>query len=94
MCSLVAGVGYECVVNWILGVLGKRTKYQQTEVAQLVLSVTATSSNMEGGGVVKLPREVSLDDDTLLDKVKRSDPEEHRLNCLNPLQQATLLGWW
>lgn len=92
-----------------VGALGKRTRYQQTDVAQLVLKVSSTSPLAEqeggaspahslgqaghGGGVAReFPREISLDDDTLLDKVNLTHPQAQE--CLNPLQQASLLAWW
>lgn len=92
------------------GALGKRTRFQQSEIAQLMLEVStgdshtpdggATSREVdshtpEGGATSLLPREVSLDDDTLLNEVEytRSRDTLH-LATLSPLQQATLLGWW
>ena len=81
---------------WDTGALGRRTRYQQTDVAQLLLTVQSHSygehrSPVEGV-VTQLPREVAVDDDTLLDKIQFSVPQSSR--CLSAIQQAVLLGLW
>ena len=76
-----------------VGVLGKRTRFQQTDVAQLVLQVsTSPSSPLPGKGGAVLPKEVSMGDETVLDKVDFKDAQP--AVCLSPLQQAVLLGSW
>lgn len=97
-----------CISTELTGVLGKRTRFQQTDVAQLMLKVSTSSTHSpestphspesthspdpqrEGGR--EFPREVSLDDDTVLDKIHFTQPQN--LECLSSLQQAALLGWW
>lgn len=81
----------------VLGVLGKRTRFQQTEIAQLVLQVTTAkpSPQLAGRGGAEetdLPREVSMDDETILDKVSLTDAVP--VVSLSSLQQAALLGSW
>lgn len=46
----------------------------------------------EVGVVADLPREVSLDDETVLDQVNFTEPRS--VEPLSPLQQATLLAQW
>ncbi len=80
-----------------LGVLGKRTRFQQTDVAQLVLQVSSSLSPQpaegeRGGAGTPLPKEVSMDDETLLNKVDFKDAQPSV--CLSALQQAALLGSW
>ena len=89
----MAGVSTE-----LTGVLGRRTRFQQTDVAQLVLKVSSSPTSSpaaegEGGGAGpgEFPREVCLDDDTVLDKISFTQPPS--VYTLTPLQQAVLLGW-
>ena len=82
----------------IAGVLGRRTKYQQTDVAQLVLKVsTSHTHNSKEGEVDRkedvaahVPKEVAVNDDTILDKI--SFKVTRPLDSLSGLQQATLLA--
>lgn len=77
----------------LTGALGRRTKYQQTDVAQLQLSVSTDHSHSpEVGVAADLPREISIDDDTLLDKV--SFVVSQSQETLSAVQQAVLLGLW
>lgn len=77
----------------LAGALGKRTKYQQTDLAQLQLSVsTGQYHSPEVGVATDLPREVAVDDDTLLDKVSFVVPQS--VETLSAVQQAVLLGLW
>lgn len=80
----------------VIGALGKRTRFQETNIAQLVLKVTSeaddTHHKHEVETVADLPKEIGLDDDTLLDKVVFADAQSKQY--LQPLQQAVLLAWW
>lgn len=83
----------------LTGVLGKRTRFQQADVAQLTLKVSTDSTHSSThcpdstpNLVGMFPREVSLDDDTVLDKIDFTQPQA--VQHLSALQQATLLGWW
>ena len=91
----------------LVGALGKRTRFQQTDVAQLTLKVStsipdsahspdsthkACSADPKEERGVECPREISLDDDTILDRISFAQPQS--LQCLSSLQQAALLGWW
>lgn len=82
----------------LIGILGKRTRFQQTDVAQLMLKVSISSTHglaepqPQREGRREFPQEISLDDDTVLDKIDFTQPQT--LECLSSLQQAALLGWW
>ena len=88
------------------GSLGKRTKFQQKEIAQLLLRVTIkedsqvtphspsleTPSAHSTTVTASLSQDLMLGDDTLLDKIAFTDqPEQSRLSAP---QQAAVLGEW
>ncbi|KAF7432635.1 hypothetical protein PC9H_004577 [Pleurotus ostreatus] len=91
------GLQYE-----LTGALGKRTKFQQNDLSQLVLlaesqlSVASTSetSATEISGPSSLPETLALNDDTLLEQTQftTSDPnaEKGRLGHLDPSSQPPL----
>ena len=73
--------------------MGKRTKYQEKETAQLVVAVEATNIEVEGGKeATAKPAEFELNDDLLLESIQFTDVKETR--SLTPLDQATLLAFW
>ena len=79
----------------LCGVYGKRTKYQTKDLAQLFLKVNDTHPNTEHLGIdnnfdqwprfnqktnrTAMPKDLVLNDDTLLDKIKISNPEDEEL---------------
>ncbi|KAI8505525.1 Tetratricopeptide repeat domain 27 [Branchiostoma belcheri] len=77
------------------GAMGKRTRFQQGEKAQLVLQV-----HREGGcqleqpdkGVALTPKDVALDDDTLLNQMKLTDPDQLEVIDISSVEQALVLG--
>ncbi|XP_064398151.1 tetratricopeptide repeat protein 27-like isoform X2 [Halichondria panicea] len=87
------------------GSLGKRTKFQQKDIAQLILQVTIsdnktiptapptntqTTSSHSTPSQASLPQDVALGDDTLLDNIEFVDqPSQPQLSHL---QQAVVLG--
>lgn len=81
----------------LLGSLGKRTKFQEKDVAQLLLRVSSTSES-EPSKTSKvtethlLPQDLLLRDDTLLDHIKFTD--QPAVPVITSLQQAAILGEW
>ncbi|KAJ8359599.1 hypothetical protein SKAU_G00161240 [Synaphobranchus kaupii] len=84
----------------VTGALGKRTRYQDSFLAQLILdvrrkegvplleaSVTPAPSPRES-----LPKDHDLGDDTVLDSMNLAQPEEHQLPDLSAEEQAVILG--
>ncbi|KAI0220908.1 hypothetical protein L0F63_004618, partial [Massospora cicadina] len=88
-------------LRWKLtGALGKRTKFQQNDITQLVL--WAKSRPDEGcAPAVTVPDTLCLNDDTLLEKVSFSDAQSadvgeedvRNQTALKPLDQSILLGY-
>lgn len=90
----------------MMGVLGKRTKFQQYDVAQLLLKVNDarevpndfqqwTHFNKEAT-MGSMPKDLSLNDDTLLDKIKISNPEDEQIlesgKSLSQIEHTVLYG--
>ncbi|XP_046848936.1 tetratricopeptide repeat protein 27-like isoform X2 [Xenia sp. Carnegie-2017] len=79
----------------LAGALGKRTKFQQFDYVQLL-----AKANLENGcgkedetfEVENLPKNVSLEDDTLLNEPNFTNPNNHRQEDLNPLHLALILA--
>ena len=85
----------------LTGVMGKRTRFQQKDIAQLILKVSTNNSetpptsdpaHSPAADAQRFPREVALEDDTILDKINLTEPQN--VGHLSLLQQAALLGWW
>ncbi|KAG5266794.1 hypothetical protein AALO_G00236280 [Alosa alosa] len=84
------------------GALGKRTRYQQDFLAQLVLDVRrkgkASVPEDENEATPSptplslLPKDHALTDDTVLNKINLAEPEEHELPNLSAEEQAVILG--
>ena len=83
-------------VDWT-GALGKRTRFQQTPVAQLTVRVRSCKLNSEDAEqnsipVADLPPDVKLDDDTRLNRIAFVDEDDNVLPDLPPLHQALLIS--
>lgn len=83
------------------GALGKRTRFQQNFLAQLVLEVkkspdqTAHSDSDASPtptDQARLPKDLNLGDDTVLDKINLADPDQYELPDLSAEEQAVVLG--
>ncbi|XP_022620855.1 tetratricopeptide repeat protein 27 [Seriola dumerili] len=83
------------------GALGKRTRFQQKYLAQLILEV---SRNQDQAGQrddeatptptprAYLPKDYSLGDDTVLDQINLAEPDQYELPDLSAEEQAVILG--
>lgn len=82
------GLRYE-----LTGALGRRTKFQQTDLTQLVL-LAESGEEMVGGPAERLPETLALNDDTLLEQTEftSSHPSapDSRLGHLDPASQPAL----
>ncbi|ESO87695.1 hypothetical protein LOTGIDRAFT_234941 [Lottia gigantea] len=78
----------------ISGALGKRTRYQEDDKAQLVLQVKRSNVQDEQTLIkdIPLPKNISLDDDTVLNKIAFTDEMEKHSVQLSPLDQAVVLA--
>ncbi|CAK8678322.1 unnamed protein product [Clavelina lepadiformis] len=78
------------------GALGKRTKFQQKAVAQLRLLVkrksqTKMKSTISAKDVLQLPKNLALNDEVLLEKIKLMNEEEEDNTVLTPEENAVIL---
>ncbi|XP_046379990.2 tetratricopeptide repeat protein 27-like [Haliotis rufescens] len=82
----------------LTGALGKRTKFQQEAKAQLMLKVSRPDTECSTGTFesktdeVIIPKNVPLDDDTVLDGVQLAEGEREFCVRLSQLDQAVVLG--
>lgn len=82
------------------GALGKRTRFQEKSVAQLILEVKREERPDWADGetspaptpVDLLPKDCALNDDTRLERINLEDPDQFQLPDLSPEEQATVLG--
>ncbi|KAJ9067553.1 hypothetical protein DSO57_1038035 [Entomophthora muscae] len=86
-------------LQWELtGALGKRTKFQQNDITQLVL-LAKSRPDEELASEVVIPDTLSLNDDTLLEKISftegqtsDTDKDVHNQTALKPIDQSILLA--
>ncbi|KXN70466.1 TPR-like protein [Conidiobolus coronatus NRRL 28638] len=74
----------------LTGALGKRTKYQQRDISQLVLWAKSRNSN-EQTEKPKLPETLALNDDTIMESIKfaeNPEDEEFQKEISNPSSLA------
>uniref|UniRef100_A0A3P8S138 Tetratricopeptide repeat protein 27 n=1 Tax=Amphiprion percula TaxID=161767 RepID=A0A3P8S138_AMPPE len=83
------------------GALGKRTRYQQKYLAQLILEVKRKQDqpdqmNNEASPTPtpqdSLPKDYNLGDDTVLDEINLAEPDQYELPDLSAEEQAVILG--
>ncbi|XP_028459462.1 tetratricopeptide repeat protein 27 isoform X2 [Perca flavescens] len=83
------------------GALGKRTHFQQKYLAQLILEVkrkqtqpgqTDDEASPTPTPPASLPKDYSLGDDTVLDKINLAEPDQYELPDLSAEEQAVILG--
>uniref|UniRef100_A0A671V8J2 Tetratricopeptide repeat protein 27 n=1 Tax=Sparus aurata TaxID=8175 RepID=A0A671V8J2_SPAAU len=85
----------------VTGALGKRTRFQHKYLAQLILEVkkrqdqpgqTDDLASPTPTPLASLPKDCSLGDDTVLDKINLAEPDQHELPDLSAEEQAVILG--
>ncbi|XP_066281764.1 tetratricopeptide repeat protein 27-like [Branchiostoma lanceolatum] len=79
----------------LTGAMGKRTRFQQEDKAQLVLQVHREGDvqlEQPEKEVSPTPKDVALDDDTLLNQMKLTDPGQVEAVDLSSVEQALVLG--
>lgn len=80
----------------LIGALGKRTRYQEKEVAQLTIKVTLDKNevdNTESSSktLQYLPKDVKLDDDVRLNQISFSDSNVTEVPDMSEIEQAALI---
>uniref|UniRef100_A0A8C1W970 Tetratricopeptide repeat protein 27 n=1 Tax=Cyprinus carpio TaxID=7962 RepID=A0A8C1W970_CYPCA len=85
----------------MIGALGKRTRFQENFLAQLILDVKRKDNspvpNSESLSLIATPQELlpkdhQLSDDTVLNQINLAEPSEHELPDLNAEEQALILA--
>ncbi|KAJ3215943.1 hypothetical protein HDU67_010174 [Dinochytrium kinnereticum] len=85
-------------LKWnMTGALGRRTKFQEFDVAQLVVKAESASIDDKKGDEASAPKTLALNDDTLLESIQFTTPKDIddptvRGN-LNPQDQCILLSF-
>ncbi|XP_033610346.1 tetratricopeptide repeat protein 27 [Cryptotermes secundus] len=80
----------------LTGALGKKTRFQTKEVAQLTVRVSVAENNRTS--VIPtvqpehFPKDVRLENEVRLDKIKFSDEADGEFPNLQPLEQAVVFG--
>ncbi|XP_043118753.1 tetratricopeptide repeat protein 27 [Puntigrus tetrazona] len=85
----------------VTGALGKRTRFQENFLAQLILDVKRKDSSplpdSESPSLTATPKELlpkdhQLSDDTVLNQINLADPSEHELPDLSAEEQTLILA--
>lgn len=77
----------------LTGAMGKRTRFQTEDKAQLLLEVTREGGLKEENHIkTRLPKILNLDDDTVLDKINLTEPDTEFAVDMSPVEQAVVLA--
>nr|XP_019953123.1 PREDICTED: tetratricopeptide repeat protein 27 [Paralichthys olivaceus] len=82
----------------LTGALGKRTRFQQSYLAQLILEVNTKPGQIDGEASPAptsqdyLPKDTLLGDDTVLDQINLEEPDQYQVPDLSAEEQAVILG--
>ncbi|KAF2884216.1 hypothetical protein ILUMI_21951 [Ignelater luminosus] len=82
----ILGISYE-----LQGKLGKRTKFQEKDLAQLMLHVTLNDDNAPTALKQEVPKNVTLEDDVRLDTIKYKEDSNAEM-IIPELEQQALLA--
>ncbi|KAF7661306.1 hypothetical protein LDENG_00265090 [Lucifuga dentata] len=80
------------------GALGKRTRFQQNYLPQLLLEVKQKKDQPDDDSsptptpLANLPKDCELGDDTVLDQINFAEPNRYELPDLSAEEQAVILG--
>lgn len=77
----------------LTGAMGKRTRFQTDDKAQLLLKVTREGGPKEENYIkTRIPKILNLDDDTVLDKISLTEPDTEFAVDMSPVEQAVVLA--
>ena len=81
----------------LTGAMGKRTRFQQTAKAQLILQVKRIEECVdtyqgEEGNPEEMPKNLPLDDDTVLNRIELSNPDDIVNVSTSPVEQAVIIS--
>lgn len=89
-------VKYSGIQTSLIGALGKRTKFQKEDLAQLMLKVDVDEKKLldstDKSNHSHFPVDVSLDDEIRLNKIEYTEKPDGEFPALGTLQQAVILG--
>ncbi|XP_047100014.1 tetratricopeptide repeat protein 27 [Schistocerca piceifrons] len=100
---LLAALGRAGLTLELVGAMGKRTRYQEKELAQLTLKVELEATEQPSGDGIsglsseeladRLPKDLQLDDDVRLNRIQYAeDSGAGEYPKLSPSDQAVILG--
>ncbi|CAG2054188.1 unnamed protein product [Timema podura] len=82
------------VASYRTGALGKRTRFQEKQLAQLMVKVSVSRNEdvIPRVDTKHLPKDLSLDDEVRLNQIKFANEDDGKFPALLPLEQAVVLA--